>query len=82
MATVVLAETIDQAVLVFVNPPLQVVGHSDIDHPRLAGNYVNAVALMLIHSGCTKEVPPLRIAIDEANRNAAVGMTDYFTFTA
>ena len=25
-----------------------------------------------------KQVPPLRIAIDEANRNAAVGMTDVF----
>jgi len=24
-----------------------------------------------------KQVPPLRIAIDEANRNAPVGMTDF-----
>jgi hypothetical protein len=27
-------------------------------------------------SALGKQVPPLRIAIDKANRNAAVGMTD------
>ncbi|HSY66935.1 MAG TPA: hypothetical protein VK829_20265, partial [Terriglobales bacterium] len=47
------------------------------DHPRLAGDHVNAIALMIVHSSCKQQVPPLRIAIDKVNRNAPVGMTDF-----
>jgi hypothetical protein len=75
MAAVFLGETIHQVVLVFVDTPLQVASHSDVDCSRLAGDDVDAVA-MLVHKSSPKQVPPLRIAIDEANRNAPVGMTE------
>jgi hypothetical protein len=42
----------------------------------LLAAYVDAVAVGF-HDGCEQQVPPLRIAIDEANRNAPVGMTDF-----
>jgi len=35
---------------------------------------------MIVHSSLEKQVPALRIAIDEANRNAPVGMTQFFVF--
>jgi len=35
---------------------------------------------MIVHSSLEKQVPALRIAIDEANRNAPVGMTRFFVF--
>jgi hypothetical protein len=76
MAAVSLAETIRQIVLMFVDSPLQVVGHPDIDYAGFAGDDVDAVA-MSFHGWSHQQVPPLRIAIDEANRNAPVGMTEF-----
>jgi hypothetical protein len=81
MAAVFLAETIHQIVLMFIDAPLQIIRHSNVDYPRLAGDDVDAVAVSL-HNNSKKQIPPLRIAIGRANRNAPVGMTDYFIFIA
>jgi hypothetical protein len=76
MAAVLLADTIHQDVVVFIDAPLQVVGHADVEHAQLAGDNVDAGAVSF-YCGSVKQIPPLRIAIDEANRNAPVGMTEF-----
>jgi hypothetical protein len=81
MAAIFFAEAICQVVLVFVDAALKVVRHSDVDHPRLTGDDVDAVT-MFLHRNSHQQVPPLRIAIDEANRNAPVGMTEFSWFIA
>ena len=76
VATILLAEALSQVVFVFVGAAAQIVGHADVDDARLAGDDVDAVA-MRFHGRRGKQVPPLRIAIDKANRNAPVGMTGF-----
>src|SRR5208283_6244186 len=78
MAAVFLAETIYQVVLVFVDAPLQIIRHSNVERARSAGDHVDAVVVSF-HCGSHKQVPALRIAIDNANRNAPVGMTELLT---
>jgi hypothetical protein len=80
MATVFLAEAVRQIIPVFVNPPLQVVRHSDVDHARFAGDYIDAIAVGF-HFTLHQQVPPLRNAVGFANRNAPVGMTDFGDLT-
>jgi hypothetical protein len=50
--------------------------HSNVDHARFAGDDMDAISCDS-SLPLQKQVPPLRIAIDKANRNAPVGMTEF-----
>jgi hypothetical protein len=67
MVATLITKAVDQVVPVFVKPATQIVGH--------AGDEVGAVAGILYRS--EQQAPRLRIAIDDANRNASLGMTGF-----